>query len=224
MVEQLSFLTNIFLFISPSVGSQASICSEPTNLVPFQLSIDHSLPEETVTKDDQVTIIVNDNADQSLRNDNEIEAESKAIAARRPNTLLVNSHGNDSIYSERKHLKHLYRSNSSSLHKRSPKLISPTSITANDKYKLSRELDRIYFISSNKDDENYDSIEVIDERRRKNMPKSEHSRLYKSNTFICEEYYSGSKPASADETERMSPTAAVQSEQEDKRGSDKGMH
>lgn len=172
-------------------------------MVPFQLSIDKCLPEETITKDEQITIIVNDNVaklsvenenvkqsklDESKENTNEI----KTIAAKRPNTLLVNR-GSECIYSERKHLKHLYRSNSSSLHKRSPKLVSPTSITANDKYKLSRELDRIYFISSNKDDENYDSIEVIDERRRKNLPKSEHSRLYKSNTFICEEYYSNSQ-------------------------------
>lgn len=58
------------------------------------------------------------------------------------------------------------------------------------KYKLSSELDQIYFISSNREDDNYDSIEVIDERRMKNLPKSEKARLYKSNTFICEEYYS----------------------------------
>lgn len=34
-----------------------------------------------------------------------------------------------------------------------------------------------------------DSIKVIDERRMKNMPKSDRARLYKSNTIICEEYY-----------------------------------
>lgn len=179
--------------------SQNSICSEPPSSIPFQLSIEKCLPEETVNNDEKVTIIVNDNVEESRSKEGNDEnrfiriepirnsAEEKS-AAKRPNTLLVNK--NESVYSERKHLKHLYRSNSSSLHKRTSKIVSPTSDIVNDKYKLSRELDRIYFISSNKDDENYDSIEVIDERRRKNLPKSEHSRLYKSNTFICEEYYS----------------------------------
>lgn len=87
------------------------------------------------------------------------------------------------------------------------------SAASNTKYKLSSELDQIYFISSNKDDDNYDSIEVIDERRMKNLPKSEKARLYKSNTFICEEYYTNApapqSPATCDNG-RMTTTAVVE--------------
>lgn len=91
------------------------------------------------------------------------------------------------------------------------------SAASNTKYTLSSELDQIYFISNNKDDDNYDSIEVIDERRMKNLPKSEKARLYKSNTFICEEYYSSapaSVPAPAEsqatgDNEQMTTTSAL---------------
>lgn len=55
-----------------------------------------------------------------------------------------------------KNQKLMYRSNSSRTFKR-PK----------QKVNLGYEFDQIYFISSNKDDEHYDSIDVIDERRRK---------------------------------------------------------
>lgn len=98
------------------------------------------------------------------------------------------------------HLKTLFRSNSSSLHKRQSTFV-PATTSANNKFKLSSQLDQIFVISSNRssntddDDDYYDSIEVIDERRMKNMPKSDRARLYKSNTFICEEYYTNEQMA-----------------------------
>lgn len=51
--------------------------------------------------------------------------------------------------------------------------------------------DQIYVISqiSNKDNEYYDSIEVIDERRMKMLSKMDPNRLYEANSSICEEYY-----------------------------------
>lgn len=110
--------------------------------------------------------------------------------------------------------KPLFRSNSSSLHKRQSTFVPAATTSAGNKFKLSSELDQIFVISSSSrsnidctsasapvaaatgdDDENYDSIEVIDERRMKNMPKSDRARLYKSNTFICEEYYTNEQLA-----------------------------
>lgn len=96
--------------------------------------------------------------------------------------------------------KTLYRSNSSSLHKRRSSFVPSATTLAGNKFKLSNELDQIFVISNNNrptdpDDDNYDSIEVIDERRMKNMPKSDRARLYKSNTFICEEYYTNKQLA-----------------------------
>lgn len=93
----------------------------------------------------------------------------------------------------------LFRSNSSSLHKRQSTFVPAATTSAGNKFKLSSELDQIFVISSNRpentDDEDYDSIDVIDERRMKNMPKSDRARLYKSNTFICEEYYTNEQLA-----------------------------
>lgn len=66
----------------------------------------------------------------------------------------------------RKSQKFLYRSNSSRTFKRPrPKL------------NLGYDFDQIYFISSNKDDEHYDSINVIDERRKKNFNKFDTAGL-----------------------------------------------
>lgn len=75
--------------------------------------------------------------------------------------------------------KFLYRSNSSRMYKR-PK----------PKLNLDYEFDKIYFISSNKDDEFYDSIDVIDERRNKNFKRSGSTGLCRSSTVIYSEYCS----------------------------------
>lgn len=83
--------------------------------------------------------------------------------------------------------KPLFRSNSSSLHKRQSTFVPAATSAGSSKFKLSCELDQIFVISSNRpsniDDDNYDSIEVIDERRMKNM--KDRAKLHKSNTFIC---------------------------------------
>lgn len=134
-----------------------------------------------------------------------IATEVEASMVKRPNSLWLNCNRNEfdnngisggqQLSKKRKHHRYLYRSNSSSLHKR-PTTMVPIVSASNSKYKLSSELDQIYFISSNKDDDKYDSIDVIDERRMKNLPKSEKARLYKSNTFICEEYYTNTSAQS----------------------------
>lgn len=101
--------------------------------------------------------------------------------------------------------KALYRSYSSSLHKRQSTFVPAATTSASNKFKLSSELDQIFVISSSRsndaDEKNYDSIDVIDERRMKNMPKSDRARLYKSNTFICEEYYTDEQLANVMNTD-----------------------
>ena len=121
---------------------------------------------------------------------------------KRPDSLVLHSTTSGKISenadkSERKQ-KYLYRSSSTRHYKRQTthpqqqqQQRHQRKQQANkQKCKLGNEFDQIYFISSNKEDEYYDSIEVIDERRQKNFQKSDSARLYKSNTFICEEYYS----------------------------------
>lgn len=69
----------------------------------------------------------------------------------------------------------LFRSISSSLHKRQSKFVP----AANS------EIDQIFVISKNcSDDDNYDSIEVIDERRTKNMQDRAKFDSETSNQFI----------------------------------------
>lgn len=86
--------------------------------------------------------------------------------------------------------KFLYRSNSSRPYQRPrPKLL------------LAKEFDQIYFIGSNKEDEFYDSIDVIDERRSSNFKRSASSSttggLCRSSTVIYSEYCSGANDAAA---------------------------
>lgn len=128
----------------------------------------------------------------------------------------IESSAEKAASSGRQMSKPLFRSNSSSLHKRPSTFVPAATTSAGNKFKLSSELDQIFVISSSSssrsnnddasasasvttagggDDDNYDSIEVIDERRMKNMPKSDRARLYKSNTFICEEYYTNEQLA-----------------------------
>lgn len=98
--------------------------------------------------------------------------------------------------------KFLYRSNSSRpYHRPKPKV------------QLTKEFDQIYFIGSNKEDEFYDSIDVIDERRISNFKRSASSAtataatggLCRSGTVIYSEYCSG---AGADVTD-VSPTTTT---------------
>lgn len=204
----------------------------------YQLSIDQSFPEENLKVDERLNEI------ETLAQLHEEDGDASTAAAaalpvpkpndpvvevtvvKRPNSLLLNCNRNEfdnnsisggqQLSKKRKQNRYLYRSNSSSLHKRPTSMVPCASAASTSKYTLSSELDQIYFISSNKDDDNYDSIEVIDERRMKNLPKSEKARLYKSNTFICEEYYTNtSAQASAEsqakcDSEQITTTAVVE--------------
>lgn len=146
-----------------------------------------------------------------------ITKEEQTVQIKRPTTLVLTCNhvtdetlayeGNQTVENSSEEAstqqsrisKTLFRSNSSSLHKRKSRFVPAATTSASDKFKLSSELDQIFVICSNRpnnlDDDNYDSIEVIDERRMKNMPKSDRARLYKSNTFICEEYYTNEQLA-----------------------------
>lgn len=187
----------------------------------YQLSIDQSLVEE-VPKVPQSPIVVNTVQNITTLSVETTSSDEKTVQIKRPTTLVLDCNRVDSVASTsecksttaqiensiekssiRQIPKTLFRSNSSSLHKRQ------TTTSAGNKYKLSSELDQIFVISSCRSindavaataidadvDDNYDSIEVIDERRMKNMPKSDRARLYKSNTFICEEYYTNDQLA-----------------------------
>lgn len=212
----------------------------------YQLSVDQSFPEENSRIDERSNEIETlAQLHEEVENQPSITAEvvaalpsmpkaddvdaivEAAAMVKRPNSLMLNCirsefdnngiSGGLPISKKRKQHRYLYRSNSSSLHKRPTSLVPISSAANNNKYKLSSELDQIYFISSNKDDDNYDSIEVIDERRMKNLPKSEKARLYKSNTFICEEYYTSTpapQPASTEsqakcDNERITTTTTA---------------
>lgn len=136
---------------------------------------------------------------------NSVDAiKTEAIATTSTDNQLKEQHSSQplSIKSRQLIKKPLYRSNSSSLHKRNSSFVPSATTSAGNKFRLSTELDQIFVISNNNrpsdpDDDNYDSIDVIDERRMKNMPKSDRARLYKSNTFICEEYYTNEQLAAA---------------------------
>lgn len=181
------------------------MCSEPANLPPYQLSIDQSLPEELPkppTPPPQTSGEQAKRPTSLVLKCNRIES-TKAASATTSSTTTTNAIINEQTDAKQQEAikKILYRSNSSSLHKRPSSFVPAATTSANDKFRLSSELDKIFVISSNRptaltaDDENYDSIEVIDERRMKNMPKSDRARLYKSNTFICEEYYTNEQLA-----------------------------
>lgn len=95
--------------------------------------------------------------------------------SKRPDTLILSCNNQTKLIADsdldagtlcRKSQKFLYRSNSSRTFKR-----------PRPKFNLGYDFDQIYFISSNKDDEHYDSINVIDERRRKNFNKFDGAGL-----------------------------------------------
>lgn len=198
-----------------------SVCSEPANIPIYQLSIDQSLAEE-VPKVPKSSNIVNTTQIQTKLTVEMTGIDETTVQIKRPTTLVLDCNRVDNAIAStsgcikndikkimnenlmeksgiRQMPKPLYRSNSSNLHKRPSTFVPAATTTATNKYKLSSELDKIFVISNNRtndiNDENYDSIEVIDERRMKNMPKSDRARLYKSNTFICEEYYTNEQLA-----------------------------
>lgn len=200
--------------------SQLSVCSEPANIPVYQLSIDQSLVEEmpkqstpplspnTSSYTTQKSIFlraISDEQSMQIKRPTSLVLACNRVEATNTITTITEDNKNEEQLnktekSNQKSQKHLYRSNSSSLHKRPSTFVPSATSSENNKFKLSSELDKIFVISSNNrssnlDDDNYNSIEVIDERRMKNMPKTDHARLYKSNTFICEEYYTNEQLA-----------------------------
>lgn len=160
-----------------------------------QLSIDQCLPEENKGATETTSAEINSKPSKTACNSNNVEIDSENVAtAKRPDSLQLSQRKVDNhTPSNRQYMRHLYRSNSSSMYKRPTKL-SATGGKSIDKSKLINENYQIYFISdNNKNNDNYDSIEVIDERRMTNLSKIDKNRLYKSNTSIYEEYYSRDK-------------------------------
>lgn len=157
--------------------------SEPRSLS-GQSSLDHCLREESP-----------DDVDLAPSGTENEPAARPSNGIKRPDTLPLrgfSKHKLDdgsNIRTKADKQKFLYRSNSSRTYKQ-PK----------PKVNVASEFDKIYFISSNKDDECYDSIDVIDERRSKNFKQSGAGGFYRSSTVIYSEYCSGStiEPSTAD--------------------------
>lgn len=179
--------------------SQLSVSSEPSNIPIYQLSNDNSLLGEVPKVPHSLNAV---RTTQKLT----IEKSEQSLHIRRPTTLVLDCNRTETSLPSSSTSKQatddvsenasaqptriskpLFRSNSSSLHKRQSTFVPAVTTSSSSKFKLSCELDQIFVISSNRpsniDDDNYNSIEVIDERRMKNM--KDRAKLYKSNTFIC---------------------------------------
>ena len=130
-------------------------------------------------------------------NENETSLQpDKSTPLKRPDSLILNCSNNDNMPAATLHSlddpknkivatkevkqKYLYRSNSSRTYRKSYK----------SKLNLENEFDNIYFISSNKNDDFYDSIDVIDERRMKNFKKTDSGGFFRSSSSIYSEYCS----------------------------------
>lgn len=200
----------------------------------YQLSIDQSLAEEEPKVPQSPNVVNTAQKSTTLSVETTTTCDEQSVQIKRPTTLVLDCNRVDPVVAStsacknecksttaqientteksssiRQIPKTLFRSNSSSLHKRQSTFVPAATTSAGNKFKLSSELDQIFVISSSRssndgaaitdgdddDHDNYDSIEVIDERRMKNMPKSDRARLYKSNTFICEEYYTNEQLA-----------------------------
>lgn len=183
--------------------SQLSVCSEPSNIPAYQVANDHPLSGD-VPKVPHLTNAAR--ATQPLAEEKNCTiSEEQSLQIKRPTTLVLDCNRvetfvphtsitintsepanettceNTSVQQARIS-KALFRSNSSTF-------APVASSSSSSKFKLSNELDQIFVISSNRpsniEDDNYNSIEVIDERRIKNM--KDRAKLYKSNTFASSE-------------------------------------
>lgn len=235
-IKKLILIFYIFFFIISWIyRSQLSVCSEPANIPVYQLSIEHSLAEKVPKVPKSPNVVDTKSTILSA----ETTCDEQSVQLKRPTTLVLDCNRVDPIVastsafktenkmrithenstekpSTRQIPKTLFRSNSSSLHKRISTFVPAATTSAGNKFKLSSELDQIFVISNNRsnnanntatnEDDSYDSIEVIDERRMKNMPKSDRARLYKSNTFICEEYYTNEQLACVMDTKETKET------------------
>lgn len=147
-----------------------SICSEPTVAVrnlSCQSSIEPCVPEEDSPDGEDQFFPPENGKASSITGSTQviIEPQHKPDSPiSRPDSLILNTTSIDNKVTngtDNKHPKYLYRSYSTRSFKKSkPK---PNKLLSND-------LDRIFVISSH-DDDYYDSIEVISERRSKNFSK-----------------------------------------------------
>lgn len=195
-----------------------SVCSEPANLSIYQSSAENCFLKMSPTVPQSSNVVGSEQSSIEMKT-----VSSSSLQTKRPSTLLLDCYCVENVSrqlihnkdenqtlekpSHPRHPKTLFRSNSSCLHKRQSTFVPTATTSSSNKFKLSDELDQIFVISSNHsndfDDEKYDSIDVIDERRMKNMPKSDRARLYKSNTFICEEYYTNKQLANVIEKDTI---------------------
>lgn len=149
-------------FSTPSVErefkNQLSVCSDPTVMrtLSCQSSIDPCVPEEDSPEEVVIEPIPSTSGISTKH-------RSKIVGTQVPSSPLVmrpDTLNLDDVKSKTQ--KFLYRSSSTKLTKKPrlrPKLDSAL-------------LDQIYYISQHRDDDNFDSIEVIDERRRKNFTRN----------------------------------------------------
>lgn len=187
--------------------SQLSVCSEPSNIPTYQVANDHPLsgdvpkvPHSTNAARTTETLAEEKNCTIS---------EEQSLQIKRPTTLVLDcnrvetflpAHTSVTMHTSKpanedicesaskqqqkaRISKALFRSNSSTV------VQTVAASSSSSKFKLSNELDQIFVISSNRqsniEDDNYNSIEVIDERRIKNM--NDRAKLYKSNTIASSE-------------------------------------
>lgn len=168
------------------------MCSEPANVSVHPVPSDHAKIETHVITSEIIT----------SENISNVEITD---SLRRPTSLLLSSNRNDSkpsAISEKNEMEkqpplpqQQQQSNSrkslfsSSLHKKPNTRVPTATSLVSAKFQLSNELDKIFVISDNQSSNLDNSIQVIDERRMKNMKKSDRTQLYKGNTIITEEYY-----------------------------------
>lgn len=119
----------------------------------FESTIDNTPTTPTLTTSPNRSN--NNNSNQKFSSPGRIiRQQSSPKSSPRPDTLLLLNDNNNSKQPQKKFL---YRSNSTRTYQ---------------KPKAKLKLDQIYFIGNNQtDDDNYNSIDVIDERRRKNFTR-----------------------------------------------------
>lgn len=116
----------------------------------------------------------------------------KHVRLKRPNTLSLRYEDGPARSKIRSIRSDSIRSSERSL----TKVTADVTGSSDAKVKTKRESEEEHiYVISNKDDDNYDSIEVIDERRMKMFSKIDPNRKFETNSSICEEFYLSSTAA-----------------------------
>lgn len=167
--------------IEKDFKSQLSVCSEPSTVraLSCQSSIEPCVPEESPEQEEKNEIVAQQeheqeqqqhqqrkptNTSRPIYDESGSKSDDNTKSTQRPDVLNLGS-VSCSVYNSKGNKKFLYRSNSTKSFKKPNR--QKQQQQAVNKFKL----DEIYFISNKQqtDDDNYNSIEVIDERRRKNF-------------------------------------------------------